>query len=552
MFLKFDSLSVSVIIIGMVYLCEMSSCQINNNNYLPDVPCPNVFQYSYMGSEIIGVVTIADVRHGQTRIVVQLSQPGAYNLQYFGKLSLNLNKDKAFEFINRGLPLTYRVDFPLQNVIPRVTSITVNGMQICFGTKYDLPSTTMTLEHTLTTYQPNYYRNPSSNFWQPNYNKDSNFRSSSFPESFNQPSFSQQPSPPFNHQPVGDQSNNQPSLDPQIYTKPNESSEQNSKTLENLFSNFFHENRPAVNNVPTFSPTKAILTESQFEESLGPSPSSPTKPPTIQATFEYINSVCGQENVNFNIERLNVKGSFISKSRFPWIAAVMRRTNGDFAFQCGGSLISTRTVISAAHCFHLGFEEIKPENILISMGLYDLTRWYDAKNIGAEEIIPHPDYNMKLIQFDADLALVRLKESVIFTTSVRPICMWQGSVDTRDIEGISGAIVGWGSDGQRKTTIVPTLVNATIVSEITCIRSNDLFISLTSNRTLCAGNLDGTGPCVGDSGNGLMIRKRNKWMLRGTVSAALGNPTQQCPLDEYVVYSDAAKFLEWIRLNMLL
>lgn len=252
------------------------------------------------------------------------------------------------------------------------------------------------------------------------------------------------------------------------------------------------------------------------------------------------------------MQKLNVKGQVISKSRFPWIVAVFERMKKGYRFKCGGNLISTRTVVSAAHCFFDGFKIFEPEQIMVSMGRHNLTESLDSSDIDAEQIIYHPDYKPRLINFDADLAIVRLKQSVVFTVAIRPICMWQGAVDSRELEGVSGIIVGWGGDGRRNTTTVPTLVNATVVSEITCLRSNDVFISLTSNRTLCAGNLDGSGPCMGDSGNGLMIRNRNKWMLRGTVSAALGSPTQQCVLDQYAIYSDIAMFVEWIRSNMLL
>ncbi|XP_055853322.1 serine protease gd-like [Episyrphus balteatus] len=709
---------VTSVILLTTYLCKCATAQ---NNQLPNIPCPDVFQYVRSGNEVIGLITVNNVQYGETTIQVEMSQPGAYNTNNAGKLSLNFNKNKVFEYISAGRPFTYRVDFPLPNVTPRVTSITVNGVNLCSGPGYNSPSTTMTLEHTLNAFSSNSYSPvqfipntenqrpisrpnmdqgpninsnnmpeylkfspslaqqmsvypsyrewfsnqqssnqpsniPSSSYNQPSYNPSPrNQPSQNSPTSYNQPSYfppmnepsytspsspnktiftpsppnqpSYNPPPSSNHPFFNPSPRNQPSYNSQqqssnppfVNPSPqNQPSYNSPPSPPNSYS--LHYNRPSYRqhgidqqtlNQPSFlqytfpsydqpeldkpkpSPgqiqyksndhTNPSLTSNQqspprpdtttqqpiFTTSteinkptpppldidprlIEPTSTLPPVKPIDTATFEYINSICGRENLNIDMKKLNVKGQIVSKARFPWIVAVFKRKDDDLKFQCGGSLISTRTVVSAAHCFYAGLEPIRPEDILVSMGRHNLTDWLDAFNIDVERIIEHPDYRPTLQNFDADLAIVRLKERVTFTTSVRPICMWQGVIDARELEGVSGAIVGWGSDGIRNTTIVPTLVNATIVSELTCIRSNDQFISATSNRTLCAGNLDGSGPCLGDSGNGLMIRNRNKWMLRGTVSATIGSPTRPCILDQYAIFSDIAMFIEWIQSNMLL
>lgn len=74
------------------------------------------------------------------------------------------------------------------------------------------------------------------------------------------------------------------------------------------------------------------------------------------------------------------------------------------------------------------------------------------------------------------------------------------------------------------------------------------FSQLTSDKTLCAGNKKGSGPCNGDSGGGLYLRQGSRWTLRGIVSNSLKDPyTNSCNLNEYVVYTDAAKYSDWIK-----
>lgn len=42
-----------------------------------------------------------------------------------------------------------------------------------------------------------------------------------------------------------------------------------------------------------------------------------------------------------------------------------------------------------------------------------------------------------------------------------------------------------------------------------------------------------------------MILKNNRWMLRGTVSAALPGVQGDDPV-QYIIYADVAKFIDWI------
>lgn len=149
--------------------------------------------------------------------------------------------------------------------------------------------------------------------------------------------------------------------------------------------------------------------------------------------------------------------------------------------------------------------------------------------------------------------------------------------------GEHGIVIGWSFDRsnasqahqqQHKTTAAakatdttstPKVVNAPVVGNAECFRANAHFRSLSSNRTFCAGiQVEARDTHPGDSasaslytgisGAGLLILKNNRWMLRGTVSAALpaaelssSSPeTQHCCRNQYMIYADVAKFLDWI------
>lgn len=129
--------------------------------------------------------------------------------------------------------------------------------------------------------------------------------------------------------------------------------------------------------------------------------------------------------------------------------------------------------------------------------------------------------------------------------------MWTGSSDSNSLLGQTGVVAGWGADETGRTfTPVPKKVNTNIVSDSECLRSSQAYSRLTSQRTFCAGNRDGSGPCMGDSGSGLMINRNGRWYLRGIVSAGQ-TKQQKCNLLEYVVFCDVAKHLQWVQSQMV-
>lgn len=92
------------------------------------------------------------------------------------------------------------------------------------------------------------------------------------------------------------------------------------------------------------------------------------------------------------------------------------------------------------------------------------------------------------------------------------------------------------------------MVEAKLASEAECARK--WKVQRVLDRTLCAGNLDGSGPCLGDSGGGLMIKRNDRWLLRGIVSQGERNSATHCNLNQYVLYCDISKHLTWISQNL--
>lgn len=255
-----------------------------------------------------------------------------------------------------------------------------------------------------------------------------------------------------------------------------------------------------------------------------------------------------------------VGGESVKRGAWPWLVAVyIKDTNsGNLSFNCGGNLVSTRTVITAAHCLRTSKRTFRSNEVFVFLGRFNIRDQSEVggKEVQVEQIIVHSDYMSKDSSYDADIAVIILLERVKFTEFIRPICLWYGSDSLSSIVGQLGTVVGWGRDGMGNIlTPEPKKINIPVVSDAECLRSSDTYRYITSQRTFCAGGRDGRGPCNGDSGGGMAFMRNKKWnkkwMLRGIVSASLADPiVNTCDLGEYVVFTDVAKHVSWIKTHM--
>lgn len=243
-------------------------------------------------------------------------------------------------------------------------------------------------------------------------------------------------------------------------------------------------------------------------------------------------------------------GNKIKRGSWPWLAAIYIMEGINRSFVCAGSILSAKVILSSAHCFRSDDRTHEAKEIGVKLGRFNIIEWSEdgSMSTAIESLHIHEDYMKTELSFDADLAIMITKTRIEYNAYIRPICMWEGTQNVGDIVGQDGTVVGWGRDGQGNiVTPEPKQISIPVVSEADCLRSNNAFRYLTSNRTLCAGAKNGRGPCNGDSGGAFAMRKKNRWVLRGVVSASLSDPVAFCNLSDYIVFADAAKFSEWIK-----
>ncbi|KAH8278756.1 hypothetical protein KR018_008685, partial [Drosophila ironensis] len=218
----------------------------------------------------------------------------------------------------------------------------------------------------------------------------------------------------------------------------------------------------------------------------------------------------------------------------------------EVTYKCVGSLISRRTVVTAAHCVF----DRKPFDLWVYLGRHDrdLNSEPGAELVGVTSVRTPQQYNGNPLP-DTDIGLLVLADSVVYTRYIQPLCLWTREMSVPGNEGDLGAVAGWGVDKTAQKTRFPKIVYVQLVSRDRCRFKLPRAEDFITDRTVCAGNSRAHGPCYGDSGAGLIVLRNNRWVLRGVVSLSPRNG-DICDLSQYAIYCDVSTHLDWISDNM--
>ncbi|XP_078496553.1 trypsin-3-like [Lissotriton helveticus] len=228
-----------------------------------------------------------------------------------------------------------------------------------------------------------------------------------------------------------------------------------------------------------------------------------------------------------------IGGYVVAPYSAKYTVSLKRNTGSHF---CGGSLVSRRWVLTAAHC------KTQLEQMLIVAGEYSLSVFEGTEQIFRPILmVAHPNYNS--VSRNADIMLIKLSRPVVYNTYVSIIAIpLQGATVN---EGHFCQVFGWGftSIVGGKTSDTLRTVRLPIVSMWSCNGTASYSGRITSNM-ICAGfSTGGKDACQGDSGGPLVCNGR----LFGIVSWGNGCASPKYP----GVYTAVPKFQRWIYKNIV-
>ncbi|XP_004620363.2 transmembrane protease serine 11E [Sorex araneus] len=248
-------------------------------------------------------------------------------------------------------------------------------------------------------------------------------------------------------------------------------------------------------------------------------------------TDNYLNHCCGTRRSRNARESLRiVGGTEVEEGEWPWQVSLQ----WDGVHRCGGTLINSTWLVSAAHCFR---DYKNPARWTASFGV-KLSHPRMKRDV--KRIIVHDKYNYP--SHDYDIAVVELSRPVPYTNAVHRVCLPDASHEFHP--GAEMFVTGFGAlqnDGNTQNHL--RQVQVQLIDTKTC-NAAPVYNNAITPRMLCAGFLEGQkDACQGDSGGPLVSSDtRDIWYLAGIVSWGdeCGQPNKPG------VYTRLTAFREWI------
>jgi len=270
-------------------------------------------------------------------------------------------------------------------------------------------------------------------------------------------------------------------------------------------------------------------------------------------------SQCGEQKAKIS-DRI-IGGKVPPIGFFPWLARIGYRTSGGKEYFCGGTLISKRYVLTAAHCTVAENESLKP--VSIRLGEHKVSEDPDCsepsvcsyvKDYRVVKIISHQRYNPTSKKHD--IALLKLDRDVEYSTFIQPICLpfikEKSFPDLENSEN-SGIVAGWGRtryDRAEESNLLQ-FVEVPLVSNKRCSEIYGKKTKITDTQ-LCAGGTANQDSCDGDSGGPLIFGLMDKVRVQRFYQIALVSygPTKCGTRGLPGIYTRVSEYLKWILDNL--
>ncbi|KAJ8117663.1 hypothetical protein OPT61_g1194 [Boeremia exigua] len=225
-----------------------------------------------------------------------------------------------------------------------------------------------------------------------------------------------------------------------------------------------------------------------------------------------------------------VGGTAAAAGEFPYIVS-LQRSGSHF---CGGSLVDSRTVVTAAHC------TVGQTASSLTVRAGSLNRNSGGTLVRVSSVKVHPNYASGSA-YNNDIAVWKLATAIPTSSTISYVSLPASGSDPA--AGSTVTVAGWGttsSGGSSPTAL--RRVDVPIVSRATC--RNNYSASEVTDNMVCAGlTAGGKDSCQGDSGGPLVNASRQ---LVGIVSWGQG-----CAAPNYPgVYARVGTLVSFVTSNL--
>lgn len=252
--------------------------------------------------------------------------------------------------------------------------------------------------------------------------------------------------------------------------------------------------------------------------------------------------VCGKPVHPVEETQRIISGREAQLGNFPWQAFTNIYGRG------GGALLGDRWILTAAHTLYpkeYAAQSNTTEDVFL--GHTNVEEIMKLGNHPVRRVSIHPDYRQdESYNFEGDIALLELENSVTLGPNLMPICLPDN--ETFYDQGLMGYVSGFGITKERLANNL-RFVRLPVANRDACeswLRKNkrsDVF----SENMFCAGDTTmKQDACQGDSGGVFAVKDPNNdhWVATGIVSWGIG-----CSKG-YGFYTKLLNYVDWIKKEM--
>lgn len=247
-----------------------------------------------------------------------------------------------------------------------------------------------------------------------------------------------------------------------------------------------------------------------------------------------------------------VNGYTAKPGEFPFQVR-LETIKGNDLYSCGGVIMDEWHILTAAHCVHDRQKNgpsisVESDNVTARIGAHSFKGGIE---IGISRVSIHHDYEYDRHHDVAtnDIAILKTKAQIEFKLtpdgagSINRICLPPASNSIADQPGESLIVAGWGRIDEESLPVDLQTARIPLVDFDRCKSENTHL----KEGPLCAGGLNGTAACYGDSGGPLFRLSRDRYELVGLASQRVSD---NCEDNSPVVFTRVALYIGWIDDNI--
>jgi secreted trypsin-like serine protease len=245
-----------------------------------------------------------------------------------------------------------------------------------------------------------------------------------------------------------------------------------------------------------------------------------------------------------------IEGNVSKIEQFPFFALLgYKAKDNNFEFNCGGSLINHRYVLTAAHC-------ITDELSFVRLGEWDLESKVDCIWIAGESQCSDEVQDIQIVakirhyryrKPSDDIGLLKLERSVEYTEYIGPVCLPSEASPILANQKLTA--IGFGVTENRMKSRYKLFAALPYIGRDDCHKSTprELRSRVNFNSTVCTRSSGIENTCSGDSGGPLIDTTSDHYILRGVTGSGLGF---SCSNDFPGFSTDVFEYVDWIRQHL--